>query len=201
MTATQPDIINGIDRDALSKTISTIAANPDLGGATFRSASHWIDNRHVTTVIDQFSAAGGAHHRAARHQIDTDLPGPLMGTDVGPSPLEVALSALGSCVATTVAVHAAAKGIELGKVEVTIAGKLDLRGFLNLADVRTGYQRLDLKVTLQSGLAEEDVAQFVESATRFSPVLDLFRRGTEVAVMGDSAARPELRAAQHAEAT
>jgi hypothetical protein len=100
-----------------------------------------------------------------------------------------------------VAVHAAAKGIELDKVEVTIAGELDLRGFLNLADVRTGYQRLDLKVTLQSGLAEEDVARFVESATRFSPVLDLFRRGTEVAVTGDSAARRKLRAAQHAEAT
>ena len=111
MTATQPNTINGIDRDALSKTIATIAASPDLGKATFRSASHWVDNRHVTTVIDQFSAAGGAHHRAARHQLDTDLPDPLMGTDIGPSPLEVALSALGSCVATTVTVHAAAKSI------------------------------------------------------------------------------------------
>jgi uncharacterized OsmC-like protein len=186
MTTTQPTTINGIDRDALSKTTSTIAMNPDLGRATFRSSSHWIDNRHVTTVIDQFSAAGGTHQRAARHQLDTDLPTPLMGTDVGPSPLEVALSALGSCVATTVVVHAAAKGIELDNVEVTIAGKLDLRGFLNLADVRTGYQRLDLKVSFQSGLAEKEVARFVESATRFSPVLDLFRRGTQVAVTATS---------------
>jgi uncharacterized OsmC-like protein len=186
MTTTQPTTINGIDRDALSKTTSTIAMNPDLGRATFRSSSHWIDNRHVTTVIDQFSAAGGTHQRAARHQLDTDLPTPLMGTDVGPSPLEVALSALGSCVATTVVVHAAAKGIELDNVEVTIAGELDLRGFLNLADVRTGYQRLDLKVTFQSGLAEEEVARFIESATRFSPVLDLFRRGTQVAVTASS---------------
>jgi uncharacterized OsmC-like protein len=182
MTATQPETINGIDRAALATTISMIAKSPDLGGATFHSASHWIDDRHVTTVIDQFSAAGGAHHRAASHQIDTDLPKPLHGTDVGPSPLEVALSALGSCVATTIAVHAAAKGIELVNLEVTIAGGLDLRGFLNLADVRPGYQRIELNVMLRSGLAQEEVVRFVESAIRFSPVLDLFRGGTEVAV-------------------
>jgi len=186
MTAMQTGIINGIDRDTLSKTILAIAATPDLGAATFGSVSHWIDNRQVTTVIDQFSAADGTHHRAAKHQLDTDLPAALMGTEIGPSPLEVALSALGSCVATTVVVHTAAKGLELGKVEVTISGELDLRGFLNLADVRTGYQRLDLIVNVESELAEEEVARFVESATRFSPVLDLFRNGTPVAVTSAS---------------
>ncbi len=172
--------LNGIDIDSLNATLAAVGEQPELGASTFRADCRWIDSRRVATSIDAFAAAGGDHRRRNSHELRTDLPEALGGTDQGPSPLEVALSSLGSCVTTTLVVHAAAKGIALRSVNVTLSGDLDLQGFLNLADVRAGYQRLKLEIALDADLSAAEAARFVESGLRFSPVLDLFRHGTEV---------------------
>jgi uncharacterized OsmC-like protein len=173
-------ILNGIDVDALKQTIAAVGEQPELGATTFRADCRWVDSRRVATTIDAFTAVGGEHQRPAPHSLLTDLPEALAGTDQGPSPLEVALSALGSCVAATLVVHAAAKGITLRSANVALSGDLDLRGFLNLAEVRAGYQRLRMKIEVDADLPDDEIASFVESGLRFSPVLDLFRCGTEV---------------------
>ena len=173
-------ILNGIDLGALQETIATVGERPELGATTFRAESHWVDSRRIATTIDSFSAGGGEHRRPAPHELLSDLPEALGGTDQGPSPLEVALAALGSCVATTLVVHAAAKGVPLRAASVKLSGELDLRGFLNLAEVRTGYERLKLDITLDADLTDEEIASFVQSGLRFSPVLDLLRHGTEI---------------------
>ena len=77
-------------------------------------------------------------------------------------------------------VHAAVKGITPRSANVALSGDLDLRGFLNLAEVRAGYQRLSVKIEVDADLPDDEIASFVESGLRFSPVLDLFRCGTEV---------------------
>jgi uncharacterized OsmC-like protein len=177
---TTPRVLNGIDVDALNQTIAAVGEQPELGATTFRADCRWIDSRRIATTIDGFSAAGGEHRRPAAHELTTDLPEALAGTDAGPSPLELALSALGSCVTATLAVHAAAKGITLRSASVALTGDLDLRGFLNIAEVRVGYERLKLEIALDVDLPADEVASFVDSGLRFSPVLDLFRCGTEV---------------------
>ena len=177
---TTPRVLNGIDVDALNQTIAAVGEQPELGATTFRADCRWIDSRRIATTIDGFAAAGGEHRRPAAHELTTDLPEALAGTDAGPSPLELALSALGSCVTATLAVYAAAKGITLRSASVALAGDLDLRGFLNIAEVRAGYERLKLEIALDVDLPADDVASFVDSGLRSSPVLDLFRCGTEV---------------------
>lgn len=181
-TSTTPRRVNGVDVDALAQTIEAIRSQPELGAAQFRGTSLWLDDRRVTTAIDRFDAAGGTHSRAIPHELPTDLPGALMGTDEGPSPLELALSALSSCVTTTLVAHASAKGLELDSLTVVAVGDLDLQGFLNLADVPVGYSEVKLGIDLRADRSADEIQSFVDSGLRFSPVFHLFLAGSHVTV-------------------
>lgn len=175
--------INGFDVHALRETIQTIDNSPELGEASFRSVSEWQEDRRVLSSIRTFTAAGADHDRPDAHELSTDLPTALLGTDRGPSPLELALTALTSCVTTTIVAHASARGIELDALRVQAVGNLDLRGFLDLSkDVRKGYRRLRLEVSIRGGLEQMELEEFVNSAVRFSPVLDLFQNGAAVEI-------------------
>lgn len=174
--------LNGFDLDTLNGTISAIREKPELGAVTFRSASQWSDDRRVNTSIESFAAGGTEQRRPAAHNVRTDLPHALMGTDEGPSPLEVALSALSACVTTTLVAHAALKGFEIRSLSVKASGDVDLRGILSIAEVRSGYRALRLHIDLDSDVPADQVASFIDDAVHLSPMFDLFRHGTEIAL-------------------
>lgn len=182
-TSTSPNvstIVNGVDVSALGETVAAIAKQPVLGATTFRSTSDWQDDRQVVTTIDDFAGGGAEHRRPSAHELITDLPEALMGTDRGPSPLELAVSALGSCIATTLVAHASSREIRLDGLRVNVSGPVDLRGMLNLADVRPGYAGLELEVDVSADMPEADLDQFVHETLPRSPVLDLFLNGVPV---------------------
>ena len=104
----------------------------------------------------------------------------MLGTDQGTSPLELALAALGSCIATTLVAHASAQGIALRAVNAHTTGDIDLRGFLNIAKVRVGYGKLQVVITIDSDMDANETQAFVASGLRFSPVFDLFTAGTAI---------------------
>ena len=177
---TKSTSINGVNTEALHATIAAIAAQPSLGEAVFETRSAWLDDRRVRTTVDGFAAAGCNHTRPHAHALDTDIPTPLLGTDQGASPLELALAALGSCIATTLVAHASAKGITLRAVNAHTTGDIDLRGFLNIAKVRVGYGKLQVVITIDSDMDASETQAFVTSGLRFSPVFDLFTAGTAI---------------------
>ena len=185
---TKTTSINGIDTKALHATIAAIAAQPSLGAAAFETRSDWLDDRRVRTTVDSFVAAGGRHTRPQAFEFDTDTPTALLGTDRGASPLELALTALGSCITTTLVAHAAAKGITLRAVNAHTLGDIDLRGFLNVAKVRVGYRKLEITITIDSDMDATETQKFVHSGLQFSPVLDLFTSGTAIEVAAHTAA-------------
>jgi len=57
------------------------------------------------------------------------MPPLLLGEDIGPNPVEYALTALAACVTIALVYHAAARGIKLNAVESRLEGDIDLRSF------------------------------------------------------------------------
>ncbi len=176
--------INGHDIEALNNTVAAIQSEPSLAKTTFRANGRWIDDRLVRTSIASFRGGGVEQERPQAHELQTDLPLALLGQDRGPSPLELALSALASCVTTTLASHAAARGFQLDALDVHVEGTLDLQGFLGLDEnVRPGYRKIQVDIHLESAATAEEEEEFIRLAIAFSPLWDLFQNGADLETM------------------
>src|SRR3989304_10467749 len=72
------------------------------------------------------------------------------GTDKGPNPLEIVLAALGTCQEIVYVMHAAGMGIPLDSIKVNVKGRIDARGFFNVAQVPSGFLGVDYEVDIKS---------------------------------------------------
>jgi uncharacterized OsmC-like protein len=113
--------------------------------------------------------------------LTVDEPAALGGTDRGPNPVELVLAALGTCQEITYATYARLLGVPLDRVEVTVSGELDLRGFLAAADdVPPGYQQIEYEVQIESPASPEVIEELVATVEKHCPLLDILQRGLPV---------------------
>lgn len=151
---------------------SSLAEAIQRTATTFREQA---DKARVTMRSD--SSLGAAFHSAAQirhHRVDIDEPKGIGGTDLGPSPVELILAALGSCQEITYRAFATALGIPLEGVSVSVEGDIDFRGFFAIdAHVRPGFGALRVKATLQTSASQAQIDQLVAAVNRHCPVLDM----------------------------
>jgi uncharacterized OsmC-like protein len=115
---------------------------------------------------------------------DADHPVALNGTDEGPTPVEFLLYALASCITAGIATVAAARGVTLTRVESRVVGDIDLQGILGLSDeVRNGYERMRMEVTIEGDASEEELRTIVERSRARSAVYDVLTNGMPVEVV------------------
>lgn len=160
--------------EALKKIITEIQATfrdeADKAKVTFTSQSRLRDGFHSEVTIRD-------------HTVTVDEPVALGGADKGPNPVELVLASLGSCQEITYRAYAAALGIPLESVSVTLEGDIDLRGFFAVADdVRPGYQAIRGTVELTSSASEEQLQTLREVVDAHCPVLDILTKPVPVAL-------------------
>lgn len=109
---------------------------------------------------------------ARQHEIISDEPEELNGTDTGANPVELLLGALGACQSVVAQVYAEKFGISFNELRIELEGDLDLDGFLDAADVRSGYSEIRVKYHLKSEASEERIAAFIEYLNDHCPVGD-----------------------------
>lgn len=113
--------------------------------------------------------------------IRLDEPPELGGSNSGPNPVEAVLAALGSCQAIIYRAYASALGLRLDRVEIDARGYLDVRGFLGLAPVPPGFERVTFAARVVSPEPAEKIKQLADLVARHCPVLDILRTPLEVA--------------------
>ncbi|SCK29466.1 OsmC family protein [Streptomyces sp. WMMB 322] len=179
-------IVNGVDTERLKATIEAIDTDVTCADFQFRASNEWLDGAHNRSALASFRSAGAEDNtRKQTFTFDAGEPLPLLGHDEGPNPTEALLHALAACLTTSLVYHAAAKGINVRRVESSLEGDLDLRGFLGMdEDIRNGYEgiRVNMKIDCDGG--EEQVRQLVETAQRRSPVFDIVTNKVPVTVSG-----------------
>jgi uncharacterized OsmC-like protein len=172
-------IVNGVDVTALSQTLDAIRQDPKLGAFQFRASNTWLGGGLNRSTIDRFYGAGQEQMRPKPFSFSADEPPVLLGGDSGANPVEFVLHALAACLTTTMAYHAAARGIEIRSISSALEGDLDLRGFLGLSDdVRKGYHHVRVKLRVQSDAPAEQL----EALAKFSPVYDIVSNSLPVEV-------------------
>ena len=102
-----------------------------------------------------------------------------MGEDKAPNPVEWLLHALIGCMTTTLAYHAASRGIAIEGIESSIDGDIDLRGFLGLSDkVRKGYSSIRVNMRVKSTGSPTALT----TLAKLSPVFDVVSKSVPVDV-------------------
>ena len=179
--------LNGVDVDQLFGNIDAIKEAPVLGKFKFRANNKWINGGHNQTTINNFHGIQQEHDHADPFKLDADEPPLLLGEDIGPNPVEYALTALAACVTTALVYHAAAKGIKLDAVEARLEGDIDLRGFLGISDdVRKGYENIRIYYKIDADVPDEQLEELVQMGTKYSPVFDTFTNPVQVSAQLDN---------------
>ena len=128
------NIVNGVNTDELSKTINAVQEDPALGKCEFLATNHGIEGGQNPTTVKDFYGAGQENSRAAPFEFNVDEPPVLLGQDSAANPAEYLLTALSSCMTTSMVYHAAACGIKIDDIESQFTGNLDLNKFLGLKE-------------------------------------------------------------------
>jgi len=178
--------LNGVDVEQLFGNIDAIKNAPVLGKFRFRANNKWINGGHNQTTIKNFHGIQQEHDHADPFELDADEPPLLLGQDIGPNPVEYALTALAACVTTALVYHAAAKGIKLNSVEARLEGDIDLRGFLGISDdVRRGYENIRIYYKIDADVPDDQLEELVQMGTKYSPVFDTITNPVNVTAQLD----------------
>jgi uncharacterized OsmC-like protein len=173
-----PQIVNGINVDALSETVKAIQSDPELGVSRFRVANTWLSGNHNRSTVTGFYGAKQEIAHKQEFHLDADEPAILAGEDQGANPVEHLLHALASCVTTAMVAHAAVRGIPINSVESQVEGDIDLRGYLGLSnDVPRGYT--DIRVRFKVD-ADPKYHRRLRELSKFSPVFNTIMHGASV---------------------
>lgn len=109
-------------------------------------------------------------------QIVADSPPEMMGYNLGPTSPEVALAALGGCVAHSWLIHAADLGVMLDAVEIEVTASIDSRaGEPGHEATPREPQGIGFIAHIVSDATEADLARVDEAVQRLCPIVNLMR--------------------------
>ncbi len=179
--------VNGVDVDQLFGTIEMIREKPEIARFKFRATNRWIAGTHNQATVKDFFGALQEDSSREPMVFKIDEPPVLCGRSLGANPVEYLLVALSGCLTTSMISHAAAKGIEIRKVESRYEGDLDVRGFLGISDeVPVAYQKIGVYFNIEADIPEEKKEELVRMAQKYSPVFNSITKPISVSVQLDT---------------
>lgn len=96
---------------------------------------------------------------------------------------DLLLGALAACKQVTVQMVAAAMGIPLTNVEVTVEGDLDLRGTLGMdREAPVGFSAIRVGVAIEGDASPEQLAGLQEKSERYCVVLQTLHQAPPIAI-------------------
>ncbi|OGE03123.1 hypothetical protein A3G16_01210 [Candidatus Curtissbacteria bacterium RIFCSPLOWO2_12_FULL_41_16] len=169
--------VNGLEVNDIVKLVDDVKRNPSAFQSTFYANSSWKSGFNVVAETGKFKV-GGTTLKHNTFKVEGDHPKEFLGTDNGPSAVEITLSALGHCIAGGWGVNGAALGVPLESVRIEVEGDLDPQGMLGLPEpgkVRSGFQNIRVTHYVKSTAPKEKLEQVKQMAEDLSPVKDSLR--------------------------
>lgn len=180
----QGNIVNGVNVDQLLETIEQVKGQPEIALFKFRASNTWVDGTHNRATVKDFY--GALQEDASRDPLvfEIDEPPILCGSNQGANPVEYLLVALSGCLTTSMIAHAAARGIEIKKVESRYEGELDLQGFLGISEeVPVGYKSIHVYFKIEADISDDQKEDLIRMAQKYSPVFNSIAKPVPVSVL------------------
>jgi uncharacterized OsmC-like protein len=141
-------------------------------------------------VVVRGSADGFAQEiRAGRHGVLSDEPISAGGTNTGPTPYDLLLAALGSCISMTAGVYARRKGWPLESAAVRLQhSRIHAEDCENCETKEGRIDRIDVSIELKGPLTEEQRGRILEIMRR-CPVHQTLRSEIDIRSRLEDASR------------
>lgn len=175
---------NGVNTEALIGARGAFADAPAAAQFTFRSACDWIKGTHSRNTVNGYFGAGQEHERKQTFTIDSDHPEVFAATDKAPTPPEIVLTALASCLIGGLAAVAQHRGIQVRSARATVEGDIDVQGILGMdPDIRNGFSAIRVTFDVDADASDDDVRALVAQSQKRSAVFDILTNPTNVSVV------------------
>ena len=183
MTSIATPVDNGVNVEFLLAAKGILANQPEAGQFEWRVTNTWVRGTHSQTTVSDFFGLGGEQRHVRDFVFDGDHPEIFQAADNGPTPVEIVLVGLASCLTAGIAGVAQNRGIQLNSVSATIAGAMDIRGILGVdSDVRNGFNAIKVTYNIDADASPEDIQALVAQSQKRSAVYDLLTNPTNVTV-------------------
>lgn len=153
-----------VAKDKIVAMIAAIRNDPAIAHVTFKTS---------TELEEGLRCSARARNLPP---ITVDEPRRIGGTDQGMSPVELLLSAIGTCQEIMYSVYASLMDIQLDEVKVSCKGKLDLHGLFGIQDVPPGFAHIEFETHIRSPADRQMLAELIDKAERHCPVMDTVTR-------------------------
>ena len=165
---TKPNVVNGINVDALVALLARVKQDASQGKTTWRVTTTWQGQTRSRADVSGFAIGGAEVPR--RFSFDIDEPYELGGSNAFANPQEYLLAALNACMTVGYVAQCALRGITLTQLMIETEGEIDLRGFLGIdPTVPPGYKSLSYTVRLRGDGTPEQFAEIHAAVMATSP--------------------------------
>jgi uncharacterized OsmC-like protein len=174
---------NGVNVAALLEARNALDAAPEAAQFKWRASCEWLNGTHSRSTIQGFFGLGEEQSRDQSFTVEADHPVQFASEDNAPTPVEILLSGLASCLTAGVAAVAQHRGIQLRSVKATIEGDMDIQGILGIdSDVRNGFGAIRVHFDVDADASDADVKALVAQSQKRSAVFDIVTNPTNVFV-------------------
>src|SRR5262249_39994685 len=186
MTTSIPAIANvdnGVNVTALLGAREALEKAPEAAQFKWRASCEWLNGTHSRSAIGNFFGLGAEQSRNKTFAVEADHPQVFAAQDNAPTPVEIVLSGLASCLTGGIAAVAQRRGIQLDSVKATLEADMDIQGILGVDDeVRNGFGAIRVHFDIRADASEDDIKALVAQSQKRSAVFDIITNPTSVFV-------------------
>ena len=183
MTTTKSPVENGVNVQALLDARNALVDAPEAAQFTWKATTEWVNGTHSKSTVENFFGLGAEQKHRSTFTYSADHPEVFASEDNGPTPVELVLVGLGSCLTAGVAAVAQNREIQLRSVKATIEGDHDILGILGAdPEVRNGFNDIRVSFEVDADATQEEIEALVAQSQRRSAVFDALTNPTQVTV-------------------
>jgi uncharacterized OsmC-like protein len=176
-------INNGVNVAALLGAREALEQAPEAAQFKWRASCEWVTGTHSRSVIGSYFGLGAEQSRDKSFRVEADHPKVFASEDNAPTPVEIVLSGLASCLTAGVAAVAQRRGIQLRSVKATVEGDMDIQGILGMDDdIRNGFGGIRVHFDIRADASPDDIKSLVAQSQKRSAVFDIVTNPTNVFV-------------------
>ena len=183
MSVTDTPVDNGVNVQALLDARSALMDAPEDAAFTWRATCEWVNGTHSRSSVQGFFGLGAEQAHKTTFEYDADHPELFASEDHGPTPVEIVLVGLASCLTAGVASVAQNRKIQLRSVKATLTGQMNVQGILGCdPEVRNGFSAVKVHFDIDADASPEDIKALVAQSQKRSAVYDIIANPTNVTV-------------------